>query len=187
MAKTTALLTGSMNPFTRGHKHVVDTSLIVFDTVVVGIGVNPEKVREPALFTNEQKIRMARESLAAHGDRVRVESYDGASVDFAREIGATAFVRGIRNDMDHAQESSMSHANALMTEIEHGRLIPTLYVPCPPTLTEVSSSRVRELIALRRSIDVLRQYVLPAVAEVIEREIYVQRHAPQAGAELSSP
>ncbi len=126
MAQTTALLTGSMNPFTKGHKHVVDVSLIVFDSVIVGIGVNPDKAKSSELFTDEQKLRMARESLREYGDRVRVEVYDGASVDFASKVGATALVRGIRNDMDQALESSMSHANALMTEIEHGRLIPTL-------------------------------------------------------------
>lgn len=115
---------------------------------------------------------MARESLAEHRDRVRVEFFSGAAVDFAHEVGATAMVRGIRNDMDHAYESSMSHANALMSELELNRVIPTFYIPCPPSLTEVSSSRVRELVGLRRSIDVLRNYVLPPVADVIEKEIY---------------
>ena len=172
MAATTALLTGSLNPFTKGHKHVVDTSLIVFDHVVVGIGVNPDKDDVDEIFSRDQKIRMARESLAEHGNRVRVEFFSGASVDFANEVGATAIVRGIRNDMDHAYESSMSHANALMSELELNRVIPTFYIPCPPSLTEVSSSRVRELVRLRRSINVLRHYVLPPVADVIEKEIY---------------
>ena len=172
MAKTTALLTGSMDPFTKGHKHVVDVSLLVFDYVVVGIGVNPDKDESQELFTLDQKIRMAKESVAEHGDRVRVESFSGVAVDFADEIGTTAIVRGIRNDMDHAYESSMSHANALMSEIELKRIIPTFYVPCPPSLIEVSSSRVRELVRLRRSIDVLQHYVLPPVADVIEKEIY---------------
>ena len=61
--------------------------------------------------------------------------------------------------------------NALMAELEIGRLIPTFYVPCPPSLMEISSSRVRELIGLQRSIEVLRHYVLPAVADVIEPEM----------------
>ena len=172
MSEKIALLTGSMNPFTKGHKHVVDMSLVVFDRVVVGIGINPDKDESSELFTRDQKTRMARDSLGEHGNRVSVEFFTGAAVDFANEIGATAIVRGIRNDMDHAYESSMSHANTLMLEIEHHKIIPTFYVPCPPSLIEVSSSRVRELVTLRRSIEVLRHYVLPPVANVIEEEIY---------------
>ena len=171
---STALITGSMNPFTKGHKHVVDMSLLVFDTVVVGIGYNPEKSYSDQLFSMEQRIRMTAESLSEYGDRARVSEFAGAAIDFANEVGATAIVRGIRNDMDGAFEASMSHANSLMSEIEIGRTIPTFYVPCPPSLTEISSSRVRELVELRRSIEVLRHYVLPPVADVIEREIYSQ-------------
>ena len=67
MRVTTALITGSMNPFTRGHKHVVDTGLLVFDKVVVGIGHNPGK-SEGAIFSIEQRLRMASASLLEHGE-----------------------------------------------------------------------------------------------------------------------
>ena len=120
----------------------------------------------------EQRIRMTRESLKEYGDRIQVNDFTGAAIDFANKVNATAIVRGIRNDMDEAFEASMSHANSLVSEVEIGRIIPTLYIPCPPSLTEISSSRVRELVELKRSIEVLRHYVLPPVAEVIEREIY---------------
>ncbi|MEM7125140.1 MAG: pantetheine-phosphate adenylyltransferase [Chloroflexota bacterium] len=169
-----ALVTGTFNPFTKGHKHVVDMGLLVFDSVVVGIGYNPAKAKSAQLFTIEQRIRMASASLVEHSDRVLVKEFTGATVDFAEEVNATAILRGIRNDMDSAHESSMSHANSLMAELEIGRTIPTFYVPCPPSLIEISSTRVRELIELRRSIEVLRHYVLPAVANVIEEEIYNQ-------------
>ena len=174
MRVTTALITGSMNPFTRGHKHVVDTGLLIFDRVVVGIGYNPGKSGE--IFTIEQRVQMAAASLVEHGDRVEVLAFTGAAIDFAARIKAGAILRGIRNDMDVAYETSMAHANAVMAELELRQIIPTLYIPCPPSLTEISSSRVRELIGLRRSIEVLRQYVLPPVADVIEREIYGVRH-----------
>jgi len=54
---------------------------------------------------------------------------------------------------------------------KENQILPSFYVPCPPTLTEVSSSRVRELIELKRSIDVLKQYILPAVAQLTGKEI----------------
>ena len=172
MTTKIALVTGSMNPFTKGHKHVVDMSLVVFDLVVVGVGHNPAKEAMGQLFTMEQRLRMTSASLTEYGDRVSVKEFKGATIDFADAVNATAIVRGIRNDMASAYEASMSHANSLMSELEIGRTIPTFYVPCPPSLTEISSSRVRELIELRRSIEVLNHYVLPAVAYVIKEEIY---------------
>jgi len=130
MNKKIALITGSMNPFTMGHKHVVDMGLFVFDSVVVGIGHNPFKEKKAQLFTIEQRIRMASASLAEYGDRVLVKEFTGTAVDFAEDMEATAILRGIRNDMDSAYEASMSHANSLMAELEIGRTIPTFYVPC---------------------------------------------------------
>ncbi len=156
MSEKVALITGSMNPFTRGHKHVVDMTLVVFDAVVVGIGHSPFKEEAHQAFSMEQRIRMTLESLEEHKNRVLVREFSGVAIDFAEEVNACAIVRGIRNDMDGAYEASMSHANSLMAELEIGRIIPTFYVPCPPSLTEVSSSRVRELIGLKRCIEVLR-------------------------------
>ncbi len=172
---TIALLTGSMNPFTTGHKHVVDMGLHIFDKVVIGIGHNPDKDYSNELFTFEQRLRMTQQCVAEHGDRVEVAAFEGAAVDFANDLNATAIMRGIRDDMDHNYEASMSYANNLMLEVEHKRVIPTIYVPCPPMLTQISSSRVRELVGLRRGIDVLRHFVLPPVAEVISEEIYKRK------------
>lgn len=172
MAKTTALLTGSMNPFTRGHKHLVDTSLLIFDHVVVAIGANPSKQNEPNLFTNQQRENIVKECLVEHRERVTVTFFSGATVDFAAEIQATAIIRGLRDETDQNYEASMSHANSLISKIEHDRFIPTVYIPCPPALTEISSSLVRELIGLRRSPAVLNEYVLPIVADIVDREIY---------------
>ncbi len=171
MPKRTALLTGSMNPFTLGHKHLVDTSLLVFDEVIIGIAQNPNKTG-PQLFSAEQKSRIVQSSLAEHGARITISFFNGATVDHAFEQDVTAIVRGLRDETDQVYEASMSHANGLISTIEHGRFIPTIYIPCPPALTEISSSRVRELIELRRSPEVLRQYVLAPVVELIVSEIY---------------
>lgn len=169
--KTLALLTGSMDPFTRGHKHIVDMSLVLFDKLVVGIGVNPEKP-DSGLFSMSQKVEIVTGCLAEYGDRVSVEPYTGVTIDLAGKLGATVMVRGIRDGTDHAYESSMTWVNSLMGERELGRVIPTVYFQCPPGLTEVSSSRVRELVARRRSLEVLSEYLLPPALELIEHEIY---------------
>lgn len=71
---------------------------MVFDAVVIGIGHNPQKEAQSPLFTLEQRLRMARVSLAEYGDRVLVKEFNGATIDFAETVNATAIVRGIRND-----------------------------------------------------------------------------------------
>jgi len=163
---TLALFTGSMNPFTLGHLHLVEMSLLVFDQVIVGIGSNPEKqVSGP--FSLDERLKLIRESVPDYGERVAVQTYEGATVDFALEVGATAMVRGIRNSTDHGHEASMNFANSLMTREEGGRLVPTLYFQCPPALMEVSSSRVRELMTLGRGDNVLCHYVPIPVLEAI--------------------
>ncbi len=159
---TIALLTGSMNPFTHGHKHLVDMSMCVFDKVVIGIGLNPDK-KSAVLLSSDERVELTKQCVAEYGDRARVETYEGATVDFALSLGATAMIRGIRNGTDHAYEASMTYANSLMSQEEGGRLVPTLYFQCPPSLMEVSSTRVRELIALKRSEQVLAHYVMEPV------------------------
>ena len=161
-----ALLSGSMNPFTLGHQHLVEMSLLIFDRLVIGVGIHPEK-NNSTPFTIDERLALITASVAEHGDRVSAQSYEGATVDFALKINATAMVRGIRNGTDHAHEASMNFANSLMTEEEGGRLVPTLFFQCPPSLMEVSSTRVRELMMLGRSQNVLSHYVPGPVLEAI--------------------
>jgi pantetheine-phosphate adenylyltransferase len=160
-----ALLSGSMNPFTLGHQHLVDMSLLIFERLVVAIGSNPEKSASTP-FTLDERLDLIRASVSGYGDRVSVQTYEGATVDFALYINAIAMVRGIRNGTDHAHEASINFANSLMTE-EGGRLVPTLYFQCPPALMEVSSTRVRELMMLGRSDNVLSHYVPSPVLDAI--------------------
>lgn len=65
--------------------------------------------------------------MSGYGDRVSVQAYEGATVDFALAINATAMERGIRNGTDHAYEASMGFANPLMAEEEGGRRVPTMH------------------------------------------------------------
>lgn len=161
-----ALLSGSMNPFTLGHQHLVEMSLLLFEQLVVGVGSQPGK-SDSTPFTLDERLDLIRASVSEYGERVSVQAYEGATVDFALNINAVAMVRGIRNGTDHAHEASMNFANSLMTEEEGGRLIPTLYFQSPPALMEVSSTRVRELMVLGRSDNVLSHYVPSPVLKAI--------------------
>ena len=106
----TAFYSGSFDPFTNGHLHVVIKSAQLFDKVVIGIGVNPNKARK---FDNDlmrdaiEKV-LIRENLSS---KVSVITYDNLSIDTALENNANFLVRGIRNGMDYEYEENMASIN----------------------------------------------------------------------------
>ena len=87
-----AVYTGSFDPITLGHLHIIERSAEIFDEVVVGIGVNQEK---RPLFEIEERLRLV-EQVTQHLANVTVKSFDGLAVDFVRVLGAKVMVRGIR-------------------------------------------------------------------------------------------
>ena len=142
--KKIALFAGSFDPFTRGHEAVVDAALHLFDEVVIGVG---ENVSKHALLSVEQRCRLI-EDVYRNEERVRVASYSTLTGDFAREVGATALVRGVRNTVDFEFERTI--------EITNRRLFPeltTVLLATPTEYMHISSSVVRELLAFGRSVD----------------------------------
>ena len=95
---------GSFDPFTNGHLHVVEQSAKLFDKLVIGIGVHPEKERrfDKELMKEAIEKVIARKNL----DNVTVITYDNLSIDVAVEYGSTFLVRGIRNGMDYEYEEN---------------------------------------------------------------------------------
>lgn len=144
--KKVALFAGSFDPFTRGHEAVVEEALRIFDEVVVGVG---ENVAKKGLLSVEQRCRLI-EELYAENERVRVAKYSTLTGDFAREVGATALVRGVRNTVDFEFEHTIEATNRM--------LFPELTTVLLVTSAEymhISSSTVRELLAFGRSVDEL--------------------------------
>lgn len=129
-----ALFAGSFNPFTVGHADIVKRGLELFDEVVIAIGENQDK---PSADIQErlQAIR----DIYIDEPRVRVEVYHSLTVDFAREIGACALLRGVRTAQDFEYERQMADANRALAGIE------TVVLFSLPELGFVSSSLVRDL------------------------------------------
>ena len=143
MAKI-ALFAGSFDPFTRGHEVVVEEALKLFDEVVVAVG---ENVSKHALLSVEQRCRLI-EEVYGNEERVRVASYSTLTGDFAREVGATVLVRGVRNSVDFEFERTIEIANRqLFPELT------TVLLPTPVEYMHISSSMVRELLSFGRSVD----------------------------------
>lgn len=135
--KRVALFAGSFDPFTIGHKSIVDRALGLFDTIVVGLGINPAKT--PWMPLDERVAAIRR--IYAGQPRVLVECFPGLASDFARRIGASHLLRGVRSAADFEYERNMADANRLITAGE----VETVFLPSLPELAAVSSSLVREL------------------------------------------
>lgn len=129
-----ALFAGSFNPFTIGHKDIVERGLELFDEVVIAIGDNQDKPSEDI----DERLRVIR-GVYKDEPRVRVDVYHSLTVDYAKEIGACALLRGVRSVADFEYERQMADANRALTGIE------TVVLFTKPELGYISSSLVRDL------------------------------------------
>lgn len=138
-----AVFPGTFDPFTVGHKDIVCRALqCVADEVIVAVGVNADK---KCGQTVEERIR-AIEMLYEDEPRVRVEAYEGLTVDFAQRVNAAFLLRGVRSVKDFEYERDIAEVNRRLTGIE------TVLLYCDPALACISSSMVRELRSYGREI-----------------------------------
>ncbi len=131
-----ALFAGSFDPFTRGHDNIVRRGLEIFDEVIVGIGINPNK--QPMMSAEARKQWI--EAVFALEPRVKVIAYDGYTVDAARYNGAQFLLRGVRTAADFEYERNIAQINRNLAGIE------TVLINTLPELEFISSSLVRERI-----------------------------------------
>ena len=150
--------TGSFDPFTNGHLHVVKKAADVFDKVIIGIGIHPTKRRR----YDKEEIKTAIEKLlvSENLDNVCVIEYDNLSVDVARAYNATYLIRGIRNGTDYEYEEIMAGMNEELSGLD------TIYFRAGK-LGNISSSMVVEL--LRNGKDVTK-YLPKEIVDVIKKK-----------------
>ncbi|MCD7968969.1 MAG: pantetheine-phosphate adenylyltransferase [Alistipes sp.] len=133
-----ALFPGSFDPFTKGHKSIVDQGLALFDRIVIGIGGNTEK---RGLLTLENRIKLIGD-IYRDVPGVEIAAYDGLTGDFCRERHLGFIMRGMRNTVDYEYERGMMLVNqTLFPEIT------TVLLFTPPEFAAVSSSMIRELVS----------------------------------------
>ena len=134
---------GSFDPFTEGHRKIVEKALCVYDKVIVVVGVNPEK--EP-FFSEKERLSFIRRCFA--GDK-RVEAVfnKGLTVDYLKRKNITDYVRGIRNDTDIEYEKTAEKLNRSMyPELKY------VYIKCDEKDENVSSSLVKERLLKGESV-----------------------------------
>jgi pantetheine-phosphate adenylyltransferase len=157
-----AVFPGSFDPVTNGHLDIVDRGLKVFDRVRMAILLNPEK---KPLFSVEERVAIIREAYRGKG-RVEVDTFSGLLVDYARRVGASVIIRGIRAISDFEYEFQMALMNRRLDPS-----IETVFMIPAESYTYVSSRLVKEVFQLGGRVSDL-------VPPVVERRLREKYGAP---------
>jgi pantetheine-phosphate adenylyltransferase len=132
-----AVFPGSFDPFTIGHKAILDMALPLFDKIIIAIGINTDK-RD--FFPVESRIKHIKSIF--HGNlKIEVETYTCLTIDFCKQKDAHFILRGLRNTTDFQFEKSIAQMNRQLSPN-----IETVFLVTPPEYGHVSSTIVRELI-----------------------------------------
>ena len=134
--RAAALYPGSFDPFHDGHLDVVEQAVELFGTVVVATMHNREKIG--GLFTLDERLAMIGASVARL-DGVTVAAFPGLAVHAARDAHVRFIVKGLRTAGDFEIEQQMAQTNHSVTGIR------TVYLPCTPALSFISSRFIREI------------------------------------------
>ena len=134
----TVLYPGSFDPIHLGHLDIIEQASRLFGKVVVAILHNPEK--HGGVFSVDERIDLIQVALqSAQVQNVEIHAFPGLAVDAARVVQADFMVKGLRNSGDFEIEQQMAHTNFAVAGI------PTVYLPCSPAYTSVSSRFIREI------------------------------------------
>lgn len=149
---------GSFDPFTNGHLHVVKKASVLFDKVIIGIGVNLEKERRfPKKIMKNAIMDCLNEE---HLDNVEVISYDNLSIDAAINCNSNFIIRGLRNDMDYHYEENFAQINEQLSGLD------TIYIRSG-IYGFISSSMIMDLINNSKDIS---NYVPKSIIKAINRK-----------------
>ena len=133
-----AVCPGSYDPITNGHIDVITRAAETFDEIIVAV-VNASVRKSHALFTAEERVGFI-ESATSHLPNVRVETFDVLITDYARRVGASAIVKGLRAISDFEYELEMNQLNRHLA-----RDIESVYLMASPQYSFLSSSGVKEI------------------------------------------
>ncbi|MCA9195558.1 MAG: pantetheine-phosphate adenylyltransferase [Planctomycetales bacterium] len=131
--------TGSFDPVTLGHLNVIERASLLFDELIIGVGVNTEK---RPMFDPAERVQLLRMVLVAFTN-VRVTTFEGLAVNFVRACGSRIMVRGVRPLTDIAGEFTMLMANRQLDAT-----IETVFLMADEKYSHVSSSLIKQIVPL---------------------------------------
>ncbi len=155
---TKAIYPGTFDPITNGHIDIAVRASRLFDYIVIGVYALPKK---ELLFTLDERIAMAREAVRGYSN-ISVEPYTALTVDFARQVGASVLVRGLRVSGDFEFEFSMAMMNRQLDEE-----LEMVCLMASPQFQFVSSSILKEVARLHGNIS---EFVPPHVARALAQK-----------------
>lgn len=166
-----ALFPATFDPITNGHVDIAERAAALFDEVIMAVYDHEHPIKDP-LFSTEERVRMVSDAVA-HLDNVRIDTYSGLTVKYARTQGAQVLIRGLRVVSDFENEFKMAHMNRqLAPDVE------TISLMASPEHAFLSSSLVKEVALLGGDVTNL---VPPTVANAL-RTIAAAQANSTAGA-----
>lgn len=160
-----ALIPGSYDPVHNGHLEVIEQAARLFDEVVVAALRNPQK--SGPLFSLAERQEMLEEALA-HIPSVRIVSVSTLVVEVAKDVGATAIVRGLRAVSDFENELQMAQMNRQLSGVD------TIFIPTSSTHSFIASKLLHEVAAFGGDVS-------PMVPEVVAKRLVAKFEGPQPG------
>ncbi len=151
-----AIYPGSFDPITNGHLDILNRALKIFDKVIMLVAVNPDK---KSRFTKEERIAMIKEAI--DNPNVEVDAYEGLTINYAKEHGASHLIRGLRAVTDFDYEFQLATANDFIDES-----IDTVFLMSRKEKSFINSSMIVELAS--RGIDV-SDLVPPSVIKRLKK------------------
>ncbi|MEZ4777779.1 MAG: pantetheine-phosphate adenylyltransferase [Flavobacteriaceae bacterium] len=130
-----AVFPGSFDPITLGHVDIINRGLLLFDEIIIAIGVNAEK---KYMWTLKERQYFIEKSFEGN-PKIRVASYDSLTADFCVSVGAKFLLRGLRNSLDFSYEKSIAQNNMKLAGVE------SIFLVCSPEVSHISSTVVRDI------------------------------------------
>jgi pantetheine-phosphate adenylyltransferase len=154
-----AVYTGTFDPIHRGHLDIISRGSLIFDQLIVGVGINPDK--QP-FFTQHERVDLVRAVIKPYPN-VIVRPFTKLAVMFVREVGARVMLRGLRTTSDMENEFTMSLMNLnLDAEIE------TVFLMAKEAYSHVSSTLLRQIATFGGPLD---KFLPPEVKEALEARV----------------
>ncbi len=135
--KKIAVFPGSFDPITVGHVEIVSRGLLLFDEIIIAIGINTEK---KTMFTQQQRLDWI-QKIFKKQPQVKCKVYSGMTIDFCKKESARFILRGLRSSLDFEYERIIGQMNRTMTAG-----IETVFLTSAPEHSHIASTVVREII-----------------------------------------